>query len=81
LETGRDPQSILTEENLFQVSDTHALDDIVQEVIDKNDKVCYDYKKGKENALQFLVGQVMAKTRGAANPEVVRVRLKEKLEK
>lgn len=81
LETGRDPQSILTEENLFQVSDTHALDDIIQEVIDKNDKVCYDYKKGKENALQFLVGQVMAKTRGAANPEVVRVRLKEKLEK
>ena len=79
LETGRDPESILTEEKLFQVSDTGALDGMVQEVIDKNEKVCYDYRNGKEAALQFLVGQVMAKTRGAANPEVVRTVLKEKL--
>lgn len=79
LETGRDPESILTEENLFQVSDGNAIEQVVQEVIDKNEKVCYDYRSGKEAALQFLVGQVMAKTRGAANPEIVRTVLKEKL--
>jgi len=79
LETGEIPEDILTRENLFQVSDISGLEGVVMEVIDKNEKVCYDYKNGKEQALQFLVGQVMAKTKGAANPEIVRTILKEKL--
>ncbi|MFA6494967.1 MAG: Asp-tRNA(Asn)/Glu-tRNA(Gln) amidotransferase subunit GatB [Candidatus Paceibacterota bacterium] len=79
MDTGRDPEGVLIEENLFQVSDVGALDAVVQEIIDKNEKVCFDYKNGKEAALQFLVGQVMAKTRGAANPEIVRTVLKGKL--
>lgn len=44
---------------------------VIKEVISNNPKVVEDYKSGKENALQFLVGQVMAKSRGKANPQLV----------
>jgi aspartyl-tRNA(Asn)/glutamyl-tRNA(Gln) amidotransferase subunit B len=71
-ETGQDPEGIIKEEGLSQISDENELERIVREVMDKNGKVCYDYKNGKENALQFLVGQVIAKTKGKANPEVIK---------
>lgn len=75
-ETGQDPEDAIKEGGLSQVSDESELENVVKEIIDKNDKVCQDYKNGKENALQFLVGQVMAKTKGRANPEVVREMLR-----
>ena len=71
-ETGQDPEDAVKEGGLSQISNKSELELVVKDVIDKNDKVCYDYKNGKENALQFLVGQVMAKTKGKANPEIVR---------
>jgi len=43
----------------------------VKEVIEKNPKVVADFKKGKENALQFLIGQVMKETKGKAEPKLV----------
>ncbi|KKU20557.1 MAG: Aspartyl/glutamyl-tRNA(Asn/Gln) amidotransferase subunit B, partial [Candidatus Nomurabacteria bacterium GW2011_GWA1_46_11] len=45
---------------------------IAKEIIEKNPKAVQDYKNGKANAFQFLVGEMMAKTRGTANPETVR---------
>ncbi|MEK7658515.1 MAG: Asp-tRNA(Asn)/Glu-tRNA(Gln) amidotransferase subunit GatB [Patescibacteria group bacterium] len=70
--TGSDPSTIVDENNLRQMSDNSELEKIIEEVISKNSKAVEDYKKGKQNALQFLAGHVMAETRGTANPEKVR---------
>ena len=78
-ETGLYPEDIVKNEGLAQVSDEKGLENVVAEVVEKNEKVCNDYKQGKENALQFLVGQVMAKTKGRANPEIARELIKKQL--
>ena len=70
--TGSDPSRIIQEKGLVQISDEAELGKIIQVVISKNQKAVEDYKKGKENSLQFLVGQIMLETRGKANPQVVR---------
>ncbi len=67
-ETGDDPESLAKSEGMETLSDEGELQKIVGEVIAKNEKSVADYKKGKQNALQFLVGQVMAKTKGKAEP-------------
>ena len=77
--TGSDPDEIMQKLDLGQISDGAALTDIVDTVISKNSKPVEDYKKGKTEVLKFLVGQVMAATKGKANPEVVAQLLKEKL--
>jgi len=70
--TGIDPSTFVDENNLRQIDNEIELEKIIREIIEKNLKVVKDYKSGKQNALQFLVGQVMAKTRGTSNPEKVR---------
>ena len=80
-ETGADPSHIVEEKELKQVSDEDILTKIVNQVIKENSKSIQDYKAGKENALQFLIGQVMAASRGQANPQVVGEILKKKLKK
>jgi len=45
---------------------------IVYQVISENQKAVSDFKKGKENALEFLIGQVMRKTKGKANPKIAK---------
>ncbi|MBI2676635.1 MAG: Asp-tRNA(Asn)/Glu-tRNA(Gln) amidotransferase subunit GatB [Candidatus Yanofskybacteria bacterium] len=70
-ETGLHPEAIMKEKNLGQVSDTGELQKAVEEVVAKNPKAVEDYKKGKTESLKFLVGQVMAATKGKANPQVV----------
>jgi len=79
--TGGDPSQIIESKNLSQVSDSGELEKIVLAVIDKNPKSVEDYKAGKQNALQFLMGQVMSATKGKANPKVVMDLLREKLNK
>jgi aspartyl-tRNA(Asn)/glutamyl-tRNA(Gln) amidotransferase subunit B len=70
--TGADPSNIVEEKKLGQMKDSGEIEKIIKEVIEKNQKVVEDFKQGKQQALQFLIGQVMAKTRGTANPEVAR---------
>ena len=77
--TGVDPSSIVDENNLRQMSDDSELEKIIKEIISKNPKAVEDYKAGKQNALQFLAGQVMAVTRGTANPDKVQELLKKLL--
>ena len=67
-ETGDDPESLAKSEDMETLSDEGELQKIIGEVIAKNEKSVADYKKGKQNALQFLVGQVMARTKGKAEP-------------
>lgn len=71
-DTGKDPSRIIDEKNLAQISDASQLEEAVKRVIENNQNVVNDYKKGKEQALQFLVGQVMRETKGKANPAVVK---------
>jgi len=60
------------EKQLTQVSDKEELNGIVRRVIGDNQKSVNDYKAGRANALQYLVGQTMKVSQGKANPEVVR---------
>ncbi len=69
--TGADPSNVVEQKGLLQVSDSGELGKIAKIVISENPKPAEDYKKGKINALQFLMGQVMKKTRGKANPKIV----------
>lgn len=79
LETGKKPSVIVEEKNLGQVSDSSALGGIIEEVIAAQPKSVADYKAGKENALMFLVGQVMKMSKGKANPKTARELLIERL--
>ncbi len=69
--TGLDPKQIIQDKGLKQVSDEESLKKIVEEIIEENPKAIEDYKKGKENALQFLIGQAMAKLKGRGNPDTL----------
>lgn len=71
LETLRDPEIIISEKNLSQVSDTDALKKMIEQVIVENKKSVDDYLAGKENALMYLVGQVMRLSKGKANPKML----------
>ncbi|MEK7088721.1 MAG: Asp-tRNA(Asn)/Glu-tRNA(Gln) amidotransferase subunit GatB [Patescibacteria group bacterium] len=66
------PLKIATEKNLLQKNDEEALKEIVQKIINANQKVVADYKGGKEQALMSLVGQIMKETKGSANPSVAK---------
>jgi aspartyl-tRNA(Asn)/glutamyl-tRNA(Gln) amidotransferase subunit B len=79
--TGADPSHIIEEKGLVQIIDETEIEKIIKEVISENPKVIEDFKKGKENAFQFLIGQIMAVTEGKANPQVVNKILKEELTK
>jgi aspartyl-tRNA(Asn)/glutamyl-tRNA(Gln) amidotransferase subunit B len=74
------PEIIIRRNNLLQISDSLSMDAQVQEVIKENPKSVSDYKQGKVNAVMFLVGQVMKKTKGLANPKVVQELLKRRLD-
>jgi len=79
IQTGKDPQKIVEEKGLIQISDEGMIGSVIDKVISGNPGVIDDYKKGKKNALAFLVGQVMKETKGKANPKMVNELLKEKL--
>jgi len=70
-ETGADPSHIVKEKDLGQVSDEEELMTAVLEILSQNPGPIQDYKNGKQNALMFLVGKVMARTHGKANPQIV----------
>jgi aspartyl-tRNA(Asn)/glutamyl-tRNA(Gln) amidotransferase subunit B len=71
--------AIVEREGLRQISDTGALEQIVDQVLQQNIKQVEQYKSGKATVLGFLVGQVMKASRGQANPAVVNDLLKKKL--
>jgi len=77
--TGRDPSDIIEQKGLKQVSDTGELEKIADKVIRDNPEPAVQYKEGKENALQFLVGAVMRESKGKANPQVAAELLKKRL--
>jgi aspartyl-tRNA(Asn)/glutamyl-tRNA(Gln) amidotransferase subunit B len=70
-EKGGDPSEIIKDRGLSKIEDKDELEDMVQEIIKNNQTAAADFKNGKQNALQFLIGQAMAKTKGRANPKEV----------
>lgn len=76
---GGSPKEIAEREGLLQQSDESALMGIVEQVIGENPSVVEEYKAGKENLLQFFVGQGMKLSKGSANPGVLQKLFKERL--
>ena len=78
-ETGESAAAIIDREGLRQISDTGALEKIVDEVIAASPKQVEQYKSGKTGVIGYLVGQVMKASKGQANPAAVNELLKAKL--
>lgn len=68
--TGEDPHILAEQMNLSQTSDEKELEEAAKKVIELNRQAAADFKKGKPNALQFLIGQMMKQTKGKANPQI-----------
>ena len=66
------PQDVMKEKGLEQVSDDKQIHVWISEAIEANPKVVADFKSGKDTAAMFLVGQVMKKSQGKANPMKVK---------
>ena len=71
--------AIMDRDGLRQISDTGALDKIIEDVIASNPKQVEQYRSGKTTVAGFLVGQIMKASRGQANPQMVQDQLKAKL--
>jgi aspartyl-tRNA(Asn)/glutamyl-tRNA(Gln) amidotransferase subunit B len=78
-DTGRTATDIVRSEGLAQIGDTEALAGIVREAVAANPDAIDQIRKGRNNALGFLVGQVMRASKGKANPKVVNELLKKEL--
>jgi aspartyl-tRNA(Asn)/glutamyl-tRNA(Gln) amidotransferase subunit B len=79
--TGADPSVIVNEKNLGQVDDSTELAEVARNIIASNPDAVSDWKKGKANAAQFLVGQMMKATKGKANPQMARELIEKELGK
>jgi aspartyl-tRNA(Asn)/glutamyl-tRNA(Gln) amidotransferase subunit B len=77
--TGKPAEQIVEERGLSQISDEGALGALVDEVISENPGPVEQFRGGKEGVIGFLVGQVMKKTRGAANPQEAQRLLRDRL--
>ncbi|MBI2463423.1 Asp-tRNA(Asn)/Glu-tRNA(Gln) amidotransferase subunit GatB [Candidatus Peregrinibacteria bacterium] len=78
-ETGMSAEEIMEEKGLEELSDKGALENLAKKIIAENPKIVEQYKNGKTTVIGFFVGQMMQKTKGAANPKMVQDILKELL--
>lgn len=69
-ETKKSPDEIVKEKGFTQLTDKESLRDIVKLVLKENEKSVSDYKKGKKNALSFLMGQCMKRSENRGNPQI-----------
>ncbi|SEA89756.1 aspartyl-tRNA(Asn)/glutamyl-tRNA(Gln) amidotransferase subunit B [Thalassobacillus cyri] len=81
VEKGGDPEKIVKDKGLVQISDEGQLTEIITKILDDNQQSIEDYKNGKDRALGFLVGQVMKETKGQANPPMVNKIILSEMEK
>ena len=76
---GGKAEDIVKAQGLVQISDTGALQELVDKVVSENPKAVEDFKAGKKKAVGALVGQIMKATKGKANPKVINELLNKKL--
>ena len=67
----QDPAALIESQGLQQISDESLLLPMAREVLEQNQKVVADFQKGNKNAFHALVGQMMKKTHGKGNPQVI----------
>ncbi|MBP7101171.1 MAG: Asp-tRNA(Asn)/Glu-tRNA(Gln) amidotransferase subunit GatB [Leptotrichiaceae bacterium] len=79
LDEDKDPEEIVKEKKLVQITDNNEIEKIVEQVILENTQSVEDYKAGKSNALKYLVGQAMKLSKGKANPQMINKIILEKL--
>lgn len=77
LNNNSDPETIVNEKNLVQISNPEELLLIIKQITEKNPEQVSDYKSGKEKVFGFFVGQIMKETKGKANPKLVNELLKQ----
>jgi aspartyl-tRNA(Asn)/glutamyl-tRNA(Gln) amidotransferase subunit B len=77
--TGRNPQEIVASQGLTQITDTSAIEKIIDEVMAANPNQLNDYRSGKDKLFGFFVGQAMKASKGQASPEMLNELLKKKL--
>ena len=77
--SGKDPETVVKEKGLVQISDVSEIEKIVADVIKNNPDPVAQYLEGKEKVLGFLVGQVMKFSKGKANPQMANDYLKKAL--
>ena len=68
---GKDPDIIIKEKGLVQISDAGSLETLAREILAANPKEVADFKAGKTKVMGFFVGEMMKKTKGQANPKLV----------
>ena len=78
-ETGKSPETIVEEKGLKQVTDTTEIENAIDRVMSENQDKVAEYKSGKDKLLGWFVGQVMAATKGKANPALLNELLKKKM--
>lgn len=81
LDSDDDINKIIDSLGASQISDTSLIESLVKEVIDANPQSVVDYKNGKDRAVGFLVGQVMKKSQGKANPALTNKMIVEELKR
>ncbi|NPV39135.1 MAG: Asp-tRNA(Asn)/Glu-tRNA(Gln) amidotransferase subunit GatB [Brevinematales bacterium] len=79
VDTGESPSAIVEKKGLKQITDTSALESLIDEILAKNPGEVQRYKEGKKNLMGFFVGEVMKATKGQANPKLVNEILQKKL--
>ncbi len=78
-EKGGEPDNIVSDLGLEQVSDTGAIESALDKVIAENQKAVTDYRAGQQKSFGFLVGQAMKELKGKGNPQIINEILKKKL--
>ncbi|KKU15476.1 MAG: Aspartyl/glutamyl-tRNA(Asn/Gln) amidotransferase subunit B [Parcubacteria group bacterium GW2011_GWB1_45_9] len=71
-ESGGDPENIIKEQGMEQISDESAILPVIHKILVENSSAVNDFKKGKVNALKFLIGQAMRELKGRGNPEALK---------
>lgn len=79
IEEKKDPSLIIKEKNLIQISDENTVEKVIDEIIAEHPEEVKRYKAGENKLLGYLVGQIMKKTKGKANPAIVNRLLQNKL--
>lgn len=74
-ETGKNPKDIAKEKGMEQISDEGLISSLVDEVLNENPQVVHDWQHGKDHAISYLVGQVMKKSKGKANPSIAKEKI------
>lgn len=79
LKNDSNPEEIVENKGLKQITDSSAIEKVINEILNNNPDKVNEYKSGKEALIGWFVGQVMQSTKGKANPQMVNKILKEKL--